>query len=507
MFKRLVYEEFLKLSEKNNRIVYYQEIPADRITPILTYEALGSDTAKGALLESDPRDGINNKYSYICLYPYCEFSVNGDAVSLEEKGGKRTITGSPMEVLRSVLKDNKSYFDHPLTSFVGGAVGFVSYDAVRLFENIPDRRASEKSAPDILLKFYGTNIIFDHKADKAIIAVLAETNENPQDSYQQAVKKAEYIINKITSFKPQIITQDIYNTQEESRDATFCVSKANERFEITESIDDENFKAKVKKAKEYIVKGDAFQIVLSRCFSMPCTANPFSVYRALRITNPSPYMFYLENEEMVVVGSSPEKLVSVENGVVGTCPIAGTRKRGRNGEEDNALAAELLADEKENAEHVMLVDLARNDIGAVCVPGSVKVKNFKQIHNFSRVMHITSQVEGKLREDKDTLDVLRAVFPAGTLSGAPKIRAMELIDELEESRRGLYGGAVCLIDSKGNFNSCIVIRTAVLKNGTAYVQAGAGIVFDSDPQLEAEETKQKASAVLNSIELAKRGAI
>jgi len=225
------------------------------------------------------------------------------------------------------------------------------------------------------------------------------------------------------------------------------------------------------------------------------------------MTNPSPYMFYLENGPMTVIGSSPEKLVSVENGTVETCPIAGTRKRGRTAEEDNALASELLADEKENAEHVMLVDLARNDLGAVCVPGSVKVENSKQIHNFSHVMHITSQVKGALREDKDVIDVLRVVFPAGTLSGAPKIRAMEIIDELEESRRGLYGGAVCLIDTKGNFNSCIVIRTAVLMGGMAHVQAGAGIVFDSDPQIEAEETRHKAEAVLNSIELAEGGAI
>ena len=496
MFKKLLYKEFLKLSEKNNRIVYYQEIPADRITPVLAYEALGSETAHGALLESDPRDGINNRYSYICLYPYCKFSVNGTEVLVEENGQVREITISAIEALRETLKSNKSCFCHPISSFVGGAVGFISYDAIRLFESIPDKHVSQKSIPDILLKFYEANIIFDHKANKAVITVLSKIEGNADLSYKSAAQKADFIINKILAFNPRPINQNLYDNREE------CVG-----FNISVSGDDESFMEKVRKAKEYIVKGDAFQIVLSRCFSREYSENPFSIYRALRMTNPSPYMFYLENGAMTVVGSSPEKLVSVENGTVETCPIAGTRKRGRNPEEDNALAHELLSDEKENAEHVMLVDLARNDIGAVCIPGSVKIKSYKQIHNFSSVMHITSQVEGTLKEDKDVFDVLRAVFPAGTLSGAPKIRAMEIIDELEESRRGLYGGAVCLIDSKGNFNSCIVIRTAVLTEGVAYVQAGAGIVFDSDPQLEAEETRYKAEAVLNSIQLAERGAI
>ena len=496
MLKKLLYEDFLRLSEKNNRIVYYQEIPADSITPILAYEALGTETADGALLESGSKDDLNNRYSYICLYPYYKFSVDGTEVTVEEDGEIREITVSPIDALRETLKANKSYFDHPLTGFVGGAVGFISYDAVRLFENIPDRHISQKGNPDILLKFYEANIIFDHKSDKAIIAVLSRIDGDADKSYKSAAQKAEFIINKIFTFKFQQIIPNLYGNMKEGVNP-----------EVSVTIDDESFKARVRKAKEYIVKGDAFQIVLSRCFSRPYSVNSFSIYRALRMTNPSPYMFYLENGAITVVGSSPEKLVSLENGTVETCPIAGTRKRGRDTEEDNALARELLADEKENAEHVMLVDLARNDLGAVCVPGSVKVENSRQIHNFSRVMHITSQVKGALRGDKDVIDVLRALFPAGTLSGAPKIRAMEIIDELEESRRGLYGGAVCLIDGKGNFNSCIVIRTALLKGGVAYVQAGAGIVFDSDPQLEAEETRHKAEAVLNSIELAEGGAI
>lgn len=496
MLKKLLYEDFLKLSEKNSRIVYYQEISADNITPILAYEALGSDTTDGALLESDSRGGLNGRYSYICLYPYCKFSVDGTDATVEADGAIREITSSPIDVLRETVKANKSYSDHPLTDFVGGAVGFISYDAVRLFENIPDRHILQKSNPDILLKFYEANIIFDHKSDKAIIAILARIEGDADKSYKAVVQKAEFIINKIFSFKFQQIIPNLYNNRVEGVNP-----------EVSVSIDDESFKAKVRTVKEYIVKGDAFQIVLSRCFSRPYSANSFSIYRALRMTNPSPYMFYLENGAMTVVGSSPEKLVSVENGIVETCPIAGTRKRGRTIEEDNALAIELLADEKENAEHVMLVDLARNDLGAVCVPGSVKVENSRQIQNFSSVMHIISQVKGALRDDKDAIDVLRTVFPAGTLSGAPKIRAMEIIDKLEESRRGLYGGAVCLIDGKGNFNSCILIRTAVLSGGVACVQAGAGIVFDSDPQLEADETRHKAEAVLNSIELAEGGAI
>jgi len=496
MFKKLLYEDFLKLSRKSDRIVYYQEIPADRVTPILAYEALGTETANGALLESAPNDSLNSRYSYICLYPYCKFTVNRHEVTIEENGMARKIELPVVDALRKTLKTRRSYFDYPLISFVGGAVGFISYDAVRLFESIPDRHVSQKSNPDILLKFYKANVIFDHEENRIIIAVLAKVEKDSEKSYKSAVQKAEFIINKICTFKPQPISSNFYDDKTEHRN-----------LKITVNIDDESFMAKVRKAKEYITKGDAFQIVLSRCFSRSYSVNPFSIYRALRMTNPSSYMFYLENSNMTIIGSSPEKLVSIENNIVETYPIAGTRKRGKTTEEDNALARELLADEKENAEHVMLVDLGRNDIGAVCIPGSVKVKNYKQIRGFSHVMHITSHVEGILRKDKDIFDVLRAVFPAGTLSGAPKIRAMEIIDELEESRRGLYGGTVCLIDSKGNFNSCIVIRTAILKEGVAHVQSGAGIVHDSDPQLETEETRHKAETVLNAIELAERGAL
>lgn len=261
----------------------------------------------------------------------------------------------------------------------------------------------------------------------------------------------------------------------------------------------------VEKAKEYIHKGDAFQIVLSRQFYKKYLVSPFQIYRALRMSNPSPYMFFIEHNNTFIAGSSPERLASVKNRIVETHPIAGTRKRGATAHDDRVIAEDLLNDKKEVAEHVMLVDLARNDIGSVSVPGTVQIKKFKDIQHLTKVMHITSVVEGELSANKDALDGLRAVFPAGTLSGAPKIRAMEIIDKLEPSRRGLYGGAVCFVDNDGNLESCIAIRMAIMKDNIATVQAGCGIVFDSDPASETEETRSKASAVLNGIDLAEGG--
>jgi anthranilate synthase component I len=487
MFNKTSLEQFLKLAQKEKRIAVFAEISGDAITPISAFACLGKDVVGGALLESGLPGGLNSNYSFICLQPYGELSSTNNKTYINKNKGVYYSEDPPLELLQQQLQENNCYSEHIGSQYVGGAVGLISYDAVRLFENIPDSHTQDSELPDLLFKFYKTCVAFDHKAGKVIISTIAEVKQDAKKAYLEAFKI-------IDDFKAKIFSRVVQPAG--AKEIKACARN------VQVDVDDDQFAVMVERAKEYIVKGDAFQIVLSRTFYKEYSVSPFAIYRALRLTNPSPYMFYYEHGDVFVLGSSPEKLVSVNDGEVAVNPIAGTRPRGKNNAEDKRLAEELLNDEKEVAEHVMLVDLARNDIGAVCEAGSVAVKKFKEVHKFSQVMHIASVVEGKLRQDKDMFNALRFVFPAGTLSGAPKIRAMEIIDELETSRRGFYGGAVCFIDNAGNFNSCIAIRMAVLKDGVAKVRAGAGIVFDSDPCKEAEETRCKASAVLNAIAMA-----
>lgn len=340
------------------------------------------------------------------------------------------------EELREKLKKHKT-----------SALGFLSYDAVRLFEAIPDRHKGPNQLPEIHFNFYKDILKFDRQRQKA----------------------------ELTSSTASITTD----------------------------LSDEEFMSLVEQAKNHIINGDIFQVVLSRKFTTPYSVSPMHIYETLKKISPAPYMFYLPTEHGVMVGASPEKLISVINKKVEINPIAGTRPRTQD-KTDDQIAADLLGDKKEVAEHMMLVDLARNDIGASCKPGSVKIKELSKIKHFSHVSHIASTVTGELRDDKDALDALAAAFPAGTLSGAPKIRAMEIIDELETSRRGIYGGAIVQIDAEGNLDSCIAIRMAVLKNGIATVRTGAGIVYDSNPLSEANETRQKARGILEAIATAER---
>ena len=495
MLNKLSLEEFIKLSEKNKNISVYKEISGDRITPISVVESL-SEQAKGiALLESGETGGTYGRYSYICLDPITEFQSFGNKIHIKKHNESQSVEDNPLEKLREQFKQHKCYTTHPLSEHAGGSVGFISYDAVRLFEELPDSHPNIDNIPDLFFKFYQTYITFDHEKGIVVISEVAHIKTDPESAYNTAISKIDEILEKVfnstnkgdynVDFKPTV--------------------PLNAQTSLEIDISSSKYEELVQKAKSYIVEGDAFQIVLSRCFKKKSSASGFDVYRALRYSNPSPYMFFIENEDHLIIGASPEKLVSIKNGVVESCPIAGTRPRGKTDKEDINLEKELLADNKEVAEHMMLVDLARNDLGVVCVPGSVKVKELKKIQRFSHVMHITSTVEGILRDDMDALDTVKAVFPAGTLSGAPKIRAMEIIDELELTRRGLYGGAICITDSSGNMDSCIAIRMAVFKDSTAIIRAGAGIVFDSDPQKEAEETKHKANAILNAIEIAEKG--
>lgn len=491
MFSQLSLAQFLELAKTEQRIAVYQEIPGDRTTPISTFEALGNETKGAFLLESATKENDRGRYSILGFHPITEILSKAQQVTILTNNHKQTITADPFTILRQQFKQLHCKTSHPLSGFIGGMAGFITYDAIRLFENIPDNNPDDLQLPDIHFKFFKNGIVFDHQSNQAIITTIAEVGPEPEKSYEQAVALLNTIKNKIFTATP--------NLQDE---LTPCKKHdvSSNHFNINQG--DEAYMAMIEKAKKYINIGDVFQVVPSKAFQRKFSVTPFNIYRALRFKSPAPYMFYLDYNDYVVVGASPERLISVHNNIVQSSPLAGTLPRGKTIEQDNALEKELLANEKEIAEHMMLVDLARNDIGAIAKPGQVKVTELLQVKKFSHVMHISSTVEGHLQDGKDALDALRAGFPAGTLTGAPKIRAMEIIDELEDTRRGLYGGAICNMDAQGNLESCIAIRMAVLKNNIATTRAGAGIVYDSIPQKEAEERKHKASTVLDAIALA-----
>lgn len=449
-------EEFKAASHQKHLIVS-QEFACDDLTPTQAFLAL--DSKEGSvLLESAVTDNELGRYSLLAIEPFAEFTSKGSCDALDR--------------LREAVKSS------------GSAIGFATYDAVRLFESIPDRHPDTLQLPDFFFLFHKVRIAFDHMKNTIVISVVVDPSK---EDYAMARKKIEETRKLIKS------------TPKQSQ------KRLNEPPVFFEEMSDAEFCQKIEKAKEHIKKGDVFQVVLSRSFSCPFNENPFDVYRALRMVNPSPFMFYMQTRDFAIAGSSPERLLKVENGMMLTNPIAGTSPRIAGQEEK--IVEKLLQDPKEDAEHMMLVDLGRNDLGVVSEIGSVKVKELKKAKYFPHVIHLVSVIEGKLSKEYDALDAFKAVFPAGTLSGAPKIRAMEIIDNLELSRRGLYGGAICTIDHNGNLDSCIAIRTAFFKDGMATVRAGSGIVYDSDPQQEAQETRAKAKGVIDAIQLALEGTL
>lgn len=486
-------EQFTDAAKTAKHVAVYQEILADDITPITVFTALQEHMLSPSLLESGEKRSDTGRYSFLGFDPFAEFIAKNNQTIVRVNNTETHLTEPPIAALRNTLqKYHCADVPHNL-GFIGGAVGFISYDAVRLFENIPDRHADVQKIPDLFFSFYRNCIIFDHQTEKLTVVRAVEITSDLNRIYQDAIGEIQKIINIIKN--PKTITTDNAETH-----------SGNNNLDVEIDISDEEYCKIVNKAKEYIIKGDAFQIVASRCFKQKITVTPFALYRALRRTSPAPYMFYLDRGDYVVVGASPEKLISVQNRIVTTHPIAGTRPR-KTPEYDEMIAAELMAAEKDRAEHIMLVDLGRNDIGKVSKPGTVKVVEFAQAKKFSHVFHLVSVVQSELAENCDALDALSAALPAGTLSGAPKIRAMEIIDELETSRRGLYGGVICSIDNAGNLDSCIAIRMAILRDGIATIRTGGGIVYDSDPQAEADETKHKAKSVLEAIAFAEQRSI
>ena len=479
-------EKFKNLSDNHNLIPVYREIIADMETPVSTFIKLREDS-NSFLLESVEGGENLGRYSFIGVNPFMVVSCKEGTVTIEgEREEVIESVSDPLDIMKDLLMEYSSPPLNDLPPFFGGAVGYVGYDCIRYFEEIPCKNSDDLNFPELHFLFTDTVVIFDHLKHRVKVLVNARTKGDVTLSYESALLRIEEIISKLRS---PVSVAPLFesSSQIESFDA---------------NIKKSDFIKAVEKAKEYIFAGDILQTVLSQRFSMPITADPFDIYRVLRTINPSPYLGFLDFSDMTMIASSPEPLIKVEQNKVLTRPIAGTRPRGLDEEEDIRLEKELLNDEKERAEHIMLLDLGRNDLGAVCRPGTVNVDDFMFIERYSHVMHIVSQVSGEIAKNKDIFDILRAAFPAGTVSGAPKIRAMEIIDELESTRRGPYAGVFGYFSFTGNLDTGITIRTIVVKDGNAYVQAGAGIVADSVPELEYDETVNKATALLRAVTIA-----
>lgn len=482
-------EEFRKHAQSHNVIPVYRKLLADGETPLNIYKKLAQNKPGTFLLESAEHGGVWSRYSFIGVK---------SQTTLTEKDGQALWIGKPpvgvptgvdpLTALRQSVAHLKSPKIEGLPTLTGGLVGYMGYDAVRRLEKLPTSSVRDIELPEISFMLTSDLVVMDH-SDGTIILIANAINwdgssERVDDSYRDAVSRLDRMQKELLG----PIAGDV------------SALPSFDKPIFDRNMSEQDFKSKVEIAKEEIRAGEAFQIVLSQRFSMPTSADALDIYRMLRLNNPSPYMYLFRFEDGYdVVGSSPEALVKVTGKQVMVHPIAGTRKRSDSIEEDVRLGEELLADPKERAEHLMLVDLGRNDLGRICAPGSVEVIDFMHIERYSHVMHIVSTVVGELASDKSPIDALFSVFPAGTLSGAPKPRAMEIIESLEPTRRALYGGAIGYFDFTGNIDTCIAIRTALVHNGIAYVQAGAGIVADSDPTAENDETLNKAAAVLGAI--------
>jgi len=486
MFTCMDYAQFCALAQQAPRVAVYDCLPADQLTVVMAYQRLATEKGPSFILESSDERGDEGRYSFVGMDPQLLIEAFGRQVRVSRPDAEEKLETDPLDLLQEMSLKRRVAAPSHLPPNVGGAIGYMAYDAVRLLERIPDRHRSDDDLPDLRVGFFDALVAFDHREQKVYLIRLVDVGDDPETAYDQAVQE-------LRKMRAQLLCARTASEIPESPACEVCVD-----------INDDDFCRMVECAQEHIAAGDVFQVVLSRSFQVPCAATPLDVYRALRMTNPSPYLFFLRFDDFSVAGASPERLVSVRERVVETNPIAGTCRRSDE-VPDAVLGDRFRSDPKEMAEHSMLVDLARNDLGRICEPGSVKICELAATQVLSRVVHLTSRVEGILAENCTALDALRAAFPAGTLSGAPKIRAMELIDQYEVSRRGLYGGAIFYLDNRGNLDSCIAIRMAVLRDGMATVRAGAGVVYDSDPLSEAQETRHKASAVLQALAVAEEG--
>lgn len=482
-------EEFRDLARTRRVIPVTRRLMADAETPLGLYRKLAKGAPGTFLLESAEHGGVWSRYSIVGARSHAILSEQNGAVCWlggEPPQGVPT-TGDPMIALRDTLDALLTPRLPGLPPLTGGLIGFVSYDAVRRWERLPDVAPNELSVPEVALMLATDLAVLDHSDGSVLLIANAinydDTDKRVDEAYVDSVSRLDRM------------TRDLGCAAA----STVAVSDPAAEADITSRTPKPDFLRAVEQAMEAIQAGETFQIVVSQRFETPCLADPLDVYRVLRALNPSPYMYLLRFDGYDIVGSSPEALVKVADGKAMEHPIAGTRWRGATPEEDSALAEELLADDKERAEHLMLVDLARNDLGRVCAPGTVEVVDFMAVERYSHVMHIVSTVVGEVADGRTAYDVLAATFPAGTLTGAPKVRAMELIEEFEPARRGLYGGTVGYFDFAGDMDMAIAIRTAFIRDGVAYVQAGGGIVADSVPEAEYQESVNKAAAVLRAV--------
>jgi anthranilate synthase component 1 len=490
------FNEFKEKAKKGNLIPVYREILADLETPLSAFLKLRGKA--GFLLESIEGGEKWARYSFLGSAPSMVIEGKGKSITIRRgrEKEKRKFINDPLEVVSDEIKKYKPVKTEGLPRFFGGFVGYIGYDTVRHFEKLPNLRHKGVDHPDIFLMLTDTLLVFDNLSQTIKVISNAYTEgRDAEEAYRDAEEKINAIVKRLQAkvIPPRNDKKSIPGPARESLEDSF-----------SSNFEKEDFKKAVERAKEYIRAGDVIQVVLSQNFERETCINPLNAYRALRVINPSPYMFYLNTGKSTLVGSSPEILVRVEDDTIELRPIAGTRRRGRTKEEDIAMEKELISDPKELAEHIMLVDLGRNDVGRVAEIGSVRLTELKTIERYSHVMHIVSNVVGKLKKGLDAFDVLRASFPAGTVSGAPKIRAMEIIEELEPTRRGPYAGCLGYFDFSGNMDMCITIRTIIFKKGKACIQAGAGIVADSDPELEYKETVNKARGMFKAIEMAEK---
>ncbi|OGO59373.1 MAG: anthranilate synthase component I [Chloroflexi bacterium RBG_19FT_COMBO_47_15] len=471
-------EEIKKQKKDGNLIPIYREIVADLETPVSAFLKI-SRGGYSFLLESVEGGERLARYSFIGTEPYRVLATRA-----EDKI-------NPLPLIAEELKKYKLIPTIDLPRFCGGAVGYLGYETATRFEELPSPASDHLGLPESLFMFVDTMLVFDHVSHKIKVLSHVHLDGDIEQAYQNAVDKIDNLIDRLSHSLEPSQNKKAPTPQKTS-------------YKLSSNFSKDEFEASVQKVKQYITSGEAIQVVLSQRLAQPTSAAPFEIYRALRTLNPSPYMFFLNFTDFCIIGASPEILVRVEDGMVMTRPLAGTRPRGESLDEDIMLEQELRNDEKERAEHIMLVDLGRNDIGRVSEPGTVEVSDLMDVERYSHVMHLVTHVQGKLRHDLNTFDALQACFPAGTVSGAPKIRAMEIIAELEPEKRGPYAGAVGYFSFSGNMDMAIAIRTMVATKGTAYVQAGCGIVYDSIPEREYQETMSKAQALLKAIEQAER---
>jgi anthranilate synthase component I len=490
--------EFLRLAAMHTLVPVYRTLTADLETPVSAFLRLVGDEPECFLLESVEGGDKIGRYTFIGIRPYRKILARGRSITIIEKGERRLVEGDVFALLKELLGGHKPARIPGLPPFTAGAVGFFTYDVVRQIERLPELTEDDLGLPDACLMFFDEILAFDHVRKEILLIVTADlTRTGPIAAYEEAVERLNRLAKRLARPLPRIRQK-----------------KPEGELKIQSRTKKKDYLEMVERAKEYIAAGDIFQVVPSQRFDVEPGVDPFLIYRALRIVNPSPYMYFLrlglqkgaggEKEEIThIVGSSPEMLVRVDQLHVEYRPIAGTRPRSSNEEEDLRVEQELRDDEKERAEHIMLVDLGRNDVGRVSKFGSVHVRKLMFVERYSHVMHLVSAIEGELKDGLSAVDAFRACFPAGTLSGAPKIRAMEIIEELETTRRGIYGGSVLYADFSGNLTSCIAIRTLLMKGKKGYIQAGGGIVADSVPEQEYEESVNKAKAVVRAIERAR----